>query len=207
LPDATLEALETITKANIGALMAYLIPGATVLWGLRPWSPDVDAWFSNSTSSAPTLGGFLYLTVASFAVGMVVSAVRWMTLDMLLRLTGVRTPKLDFSRLADNLPVMELIIENHYQHYLFYSNTLVAVVAVIACHQLAKDVAPASYLSITGAAALLIVLFFASRNTLAKYHARCHQLLGERPRRDDRPGRASNRSSSVTKARSVVSQA
>ena len=67
--------MTSVSNANFGPLIAYLVPGATVLLGLSPFSPTLRAWLAATPAdSPPTIGGFLYLTVASLAVGMTVSA-------------------------------------------------------------------------------------------------------------------------------------
>src|SRR5271154_3653500 len=70
-----------VSNDNFGPLVAYLVPGATVLLGASQFSPILRAWLASTPTDAPTIGGFLYLTVASLGVGMTVSAVRWSTVD------------------------------------------------------------------------------------------------------------------------------
>jgi hypothetical protein len=66
--------MESVNNANFGPLIAYLVPGATVLAGFSQFSPVLRSWFGAAPADAPTIGGFLYLTVASLAVGMTVIA-------------------------------------------------------------------------------------------------------------------------------------
>ena len=110
------ERMETVTNANFGPLIAYLVPGATVLAGFSPFSPVLRSWFGRP-ADAPTIGGFLYLTVASIAVGMTVNAVRWAVIDTVHAYTGLPLPPLDFSRLGKNVDAFGLLIEIHYRHY------------------------------------------------------------------------------------------
>lgn len=112
--------MQSVTNAMIGPLIAYLVPGMTVLFGLGQFSPTLRGWFAPAPDGPPTVGGFLYLTVASLATGMVVSAVRWAVVDTLHGRTGLR-PLLDFSRLGRNVEAFALLIEIHYRHYQFYA--------------------------------------------------------------------------------------
>ena len=84
-------------------------------------------------ADAPTIGGFLYLTVASLAAGMTVSAIRWAVVDTLHSLTGLPLPPLDFSRLGKNVAAYGLLIQIHYVHYQFYSNEAIATADGISC--------------------------------------------------------------------------
>jgi hypothetical protein len=68
--------MQSVSNDTFGPLIAYLVPGATALYGLSPYVPAVQSWFACTPGDAPTIGGFLYLTVAALAVGMTVSAVR-----------------------------------------------------------------------------------------------------------------------------------
>lgn len=118
--------METVSNANFGPLIAYLLPGATVLLGFSEFSATLRTWFAAAPSDAPSIGGFLYLTAAALAAGMVVSAVRWAVVDTLHSYTGLPMPALEFSRLGRNVEAFSLLIEIHYQHYQFYANMLVA---------------------------------------------------------------------------------
>lgn len=111
----------SVSNANFGPLIAYLVPGATVLWGLSLFSPTLSAWFAGVPTDAPTIGGFLYLTLASLGAGMTISALRWAIVDTVYARTGLPLPTFDFSRLGRNVAAFSLMIEIHYRHYLFYS--------------------------------------------------------------------------------------
>src|SRR4051812_28341633 len=80
--------MQTVTNDSFGPLIAYLVPGATVLLGLSQFSPTLQSWFAAAPAETPTIGGFLYLTVASLTAGMTVNAVRWATIDNLHRIGG-----------------------------------------------------------------------------------------------------------------------
>jgi hypothetical protein len=109
--------MATVSNTTFGPLVAYLVPGATVLLGLSPFSPTLRSWLATAPADAPTIGGFLYLTVAALAVGMTVSAVRWAVIDALHHLTGIPYPPLDFGALGRNVEGFSLLIEIHYRHY------------------------------------------------------------------------------------------
>ena len=107
--------MQNVTNANFGPLIAYLVPGATALWGISEFYPALRSWFAVVPMQTPTIGGFLYLTVASIACGMVISAIRWAVVDTFHRVTGLPPPKLDFSKLGPNVEAYSLLIEIHYQ--------------------------------------------------------------------------------------------
>lgn len=170
--------VHSVSNANFGPLIAYLVPGATVLAGFSHFSPLLQGWFARGTATTPTIGGFLYLTVASIAVGMTVSAVRWALLDTLHAHTKLPMPQLDFSRLGYNVEAYSLLIDIHYRHYLFYGNMCVATAVAYACYRMHSGSAwPLGWPDVAFAF-LEVVFFLTSRDTLRRYFTRSKQLLG-----------------------------
>ncbi|MFO0847147.1 MAG: hypothetical protein U0871_01120 [Gemmataceae bacterium] len=168
--------MQSVTNDTFGPLIAYLVPGATALVGLSPFLPAVQDWLTAARTDAPTVGGFLYLTVASLAAGMTVSAVRWAAVDRLHARTGLPAPDLDFARLPGKVEEFQLLIEIHYRHYQFYANMLVAVaVAYLGFRTHVGFARP----GLADLAVILLepVFYFTSRDTLRKYYARTAQLL------------------------------
>jgi hypothetical protein len=171
--------MQSISNDNFGLLIAYLVPGATVLSALSPFSLTLQSWFATMPSGAPTIGGFLYLTVASVSAGMIVSAVRWATVDTGLRLSGIKAPALDFAGLGGNYEAFLLLIEIHYRHYQFYANMFVATVIAYVSYRVRAGYAGLGWLDLT-VLGIEIVFAAAARDTLAKYYARTEQLLPDR---------------------------
>lgn len=168
--------MQTVTNDNFGPLIAYLVPGATALLGVSPFSATLREWFATAPASSPTVGGFLYVTVASIAVGMTLSAIRWLVVDTIHGRTGLKPPPLDFAGLGQNVEAFVLLIEIHYRHYQFYANMLVAVAIAYGCHRVRVGDLSLGWIDL-GAVLLEIVFFATSRDTLGKYNARCRQLL------------------------------
>ena len=170
-------AVKDVTSNNFGVLIAYLVPGATALWGLSSFSPSLRAWFASTPSNAPTISGFLYLTVASLAVGMTVTAIRWACVDLIHAAMGLTAPELDFSQLPGKVDAYRLLIEIHYVHYQFYANAFVATAIASICHRI--TVQPPCRISWIDPGFVLVeaIFFLTSRDTLRKYHQRTEQLL------------------------------
>ena len=139
-------------------------------------SATLREWFATDPVSSPTVGGFLYVTVASIAVGMTLSAIRWLTIDAIHARTGIAAPHLDFGSLRDNVEAFNLMIEIHYRHYQFYANGLVAILIVYACHRAGAGTTDLGQIDVI-AVGLGAIFFAASRDTLRRYHSRCQQLL------------------------------
>lgn len=158
-------------------LISYLVPGATALAGVSVFSPPLQAWFAITPADSPTVSGFLYLTLASLAAGMTVSAVRWALLDTLHTRTGLQIPPLDFSQLGPNVEAFSLLIRIHYEHYQFYANMFVALLIAYSCYRVNLGTMLTMGWLDAAFIALELVFFCTSRDTLRKYYARGHQVL------------------------------
>jgi hypothetical protein len=171
--------MSEVTQKNFGLLIAYLLPGFVALWGVSFFSSTVKSWLSGTSPNSPTVGGFLYVTLASIGAGLTVSVVRWAVIDTIHHWTGIPDPKWDFSKLQENIAAFDTLVEIHYRYFQFYSNSLVSLLFLYV----ARRIAAGSSIPAVGLAdldfLLLACIFFAgSRDTLNKYYTRVGKLLG-----------------------------
>ena len=142
------------------------------------FSPLVRGWVTADSGTQPSVGGFLFITLASVAAGMVASAVRWAVVDSLHHATGVKEPRWDFRELQENLSAYTLLVEFHYRYYQFYSNTLIAIAFAYGSHFVIECAwCGGPRWPDLGFLIVEAVLFAASRDTLRKYYARASQTL------------------------------
>jgi hypothetical protein len=170
--------VKAVSSDNFGLLIAYLLPGFVALWAVSYFSETVQSWLGTSPVAAPTVGGFLYVTLGSTAIGLIISAVRWAILDTLHHRTGINEPNWRFAQLPERLPAFEALVEYHYRYYQFYSNMLVAILFSYGTRLTALHRWPGH--DGWGEVALflvVIVLFLGSRDTLRKYYSRASALL------------------------------
>src|SRR5437016_3433134 len=120
---------------DFGLLIAYVLPGFTALWGGTYISPSLSAWIGTPPSDPPTVGGFLFVTLASIAAGITVSTVRWLVIDTLHHGTGLRPPDWDFSSLRDSVPAFSLMVDHYYRYYQFYGNMVISVAFVFVARR------------------------------------------------------------------------
>lgn len=170
--------MNELSYKNFGLLIAYVLPGFVALWGISQFSPTVESWISTSGQGAPTIAGFLHVTLASLAAGLTVSAVRWVIIDRFHHATGLKPPRWEFANLDDRLQGFLALVENHYRYYQFYSNTLIAGVIAYVAHlsrhgtTLYQQIWPA-----LGFILLELVFLAGSRDALRKYYSRVERLL------------------------------
>ena len=163
---------------TFGLVIAYLIPGFLALCELSPYSPTAQAWLGALPENSPTVGGFLYVTIASVTSGLIVSTLRWLLLDQVHSRTGLSPPPLDFSKLQENIDAFHAAVDYHYRYYQFYGNTLISLVAISAGRWPVWNLVPGLPPCVVafGLLFLLTLFFFASRDSLSKYYARLSVL-------------------------------
>jgi len=165
--------MKDVSDKNFGVIIAFLLPGFLLLWGLSYSVTDVATWLAKSSrNDAPSIGGFLYATLASLALGLMISAVRWLIVDSVLGWV-TSLPRIDFAKLKDKdaFATFQGIVENHYKYYQYYSNTLIAIVSAFGFY-VCYGGQGAPWPMWIGAVVVAVVLFFASRDALKKYHER-----------------------------------
>jgi hypothetical protein len=171
--------MKDVTEKNFGVIIAFWLPGFLLLWGLSYSWPEVATWLAKSSASdAPTVGGFLYATLASLAVGLVINAVRWAIVDHFLYwITRLRPGNINYGKLTDKdtLAAFQGAIENNYRYYQYYSNAFVAIVGALAFYVAYAPNRP-SRLALAIAIGVALVLLSASRNELNKFNQRAEDI-------------------------------
>ena len=170
--------MKELTASNFGLLVAYLLPGFVGVLGIAVYSETIRTWLASGNGSGPTVGGFLYLTLASLTAGLVISTIRWAVVDQVHHATGVHPPAWDFRRLQERLGAFELLVESHYRYYQFYANMFVAVAIAYVVWRIQEGRRSVEF--DLGVLVLECVLFLGSRDTLSKYYRRVGQLMSER---------------------------
>lgn len=168
--------------SNFGLLIAYVLPGLVAIWGASTLLPPTNTpCFASDISSTASVGGFLYVTVASVGAGLTASTLRWLVIDTLHHHTGIRPPAFNFAKLSEGVQAFHLLIEIHYRYYQFYANSLVAGLFAFSAWRFASPASPPSLHVLDFAFAGFVALFYAaSRDTLKRYYARAGDMLADR---------------------------
>lgn len=112
---------------SFGIVIAFLVPGFVSLWGASYHSATLREWFTAGKGGAPTVGGFLYVTLASIAAGVAVSGLRWFLIDVIwCWVWKAQKDEFEFKNLPGREDAFIFINENHYRYYLYYANMLIA---------------------------------------------------------------------------------
>ena len=185
--------MKDVTNKNFGLVIAYLLPGYILLWGLGDMVSVMDlhgpfqagAEGLNNPSSPLTIGSFLNDTLMSLAAGMTLNTVRWAVIDTIHHHTGLKRPVWDESKLQANLQAFEMLVEHNYRFYQFHSSTFVGLFVIFAVRR------PGPWQFDLALIIILISFFGASRDALSRYYRRAVLLLDE-PERNNKMSNGSH---------------
>lgn len=131
--------LAPTTERAFGLVIAFLLPGFLVLWGCSLSSTYLQNWILTSgASNAPTVGGFLYVTLASLSVGILLSAFRWATIEQALySVGGVKRSRASEEKLSNpgTLTAYQDKIDNYYRYYQCYAHSSLAILSAYLFNQ------------------------------------------------------------------------
>lgn len=171
--------MKDVTGVNFGVIIAFLLPGFLFLWGASFSYEHISVFLAVfGREGSPVIGDFLYSTLASLAIGLIISALRWVILDNLFHKTGIPFPNFNFKNLGDKnrFDAFLAVVENHYRFYQYYSNTLVAIVSAFALYLWSDRDWPSVYIWVI-VTIVSIALLLGSRDALKKYYNRAHAIL------------------------------
>lgn len=163
---------------DFGLIIAFLIPGFILWTGLSLTFPELALPLVHVEVQESSVGGFLFVALASLALGLLLSAMRWLLLDHLFVLFGIKAPTMDFSKLKDPNAFAAYIgvVDNHYRYYQYYSNSLIGGLVALAFH-VAFGGRSISYFEITAIVLVGVALLLASADSLRKYYGRGGAIL------------------------------
>jgi len=167
------------SQNQFGLIVAYLIPGFVGLAGLAPLFPIVGAWLQPVHDGVLGFGPALYTLLAATTASQIINCFRWVFLDQMHAWTGLKSGPTDFGQLKNQIEGFDYLVQNHYRYYQFAGNMLLAVVWSYLINRLLRTSPSLGLGTDLGMVLLVIVLFAASRDALAKYYHRTHRLLGE----------------------------
>lgn len=164
--------MREITYTHFGLLIAYVLPGFVVIWGISGLWPvaPICTGDTSTCSTLPSLIGFFNTTIGAITAGMVVSAIRFALIDTIHHLTGLKRPYLTGRELEDNLGAIHTAIDQYYRYYQFHSNAIIACLIAYGAH-LYKTLAFTGLLEVI-LLFLVIVFWIAARDNLRHYYTK-----------------------------------
>lgn len=190
-----------------GIIIAYIVPGFIVLLALGQIHPDIG--YMMQPDGKTEIAGLLYFfygLIAMIGLGVMISGLRWMTIDQINALTGIKRPAVNHAAIVGRETHYDTLIDTHYRYYQFYANCIVSlIIGDVALRGFAANIE----MTITAELVLLgicVVLWICQRDTLRKYH---HGILTLTEFYDDKrcPSPGSERTKAQNQTRHAGSKA
>jgi hypothetical protein len=178
--------MRDVVAENFGLAIAFLCPGLLMLLALSFFSPALSGGLSAAASAESTIGGFVFILVASMGLGVFVSNARYFLFDRgLLRLPFLGIPEAApdtgvLRRSGDRAVAWDVLRDQFYRYYQFSSNTAVALGVVFVAWWWKIDHAPAAKLVVAFLAAE-VILAAGAADSLKKYRTRTNRLSESEP--------------------------
>jgi hypothetical protein len=159
-----------------GLVIAYVLPGMLGLYAVSFYVPVIGEWFGVARQQEATVGGFLFVLLASIGMGVFLQALSWAFLDRFMP----RISALDLTKRTGDVELAyQDLREQHLRYSQFYANTLIALVLVFVAWYWA---APRTHVAVLVRLGLLLlvgfVLFRAAVDALERYENKRAKLLG-----------------------------
>ncbi len=184
-------------KVDFGQLIAYLVPGALMLYGLSPVFPELASLLQSGDTKNAVITGFV-VAALSIVAGMGISIIRFATVDRTFSLDlkgsnferyphhrGIPHVDIDYSRLLKD-GALNVFLEakaSEKRPYQFYGNVLVVVLAVSLIRLIGQGVGrntdvgtAAIWVGLIVAAT--VILYPAARRSYFRYIVALRQLNG-----------------------------
>jgi hypothetical protein len=178
--------MRDVVAENFGLAIAFLCPGLLVLVGLSFFNDPLAQGLRTVASADSSLGGFVFIVVASAGLGVFISNARYFLFDrglLKVPLLGVPDPAPDSGvvrRVGDRAAAWDVLRDQFYRYYQFSSNTAVALALVFVSWWWKTGHIPAIRLVVAFGVAEL-VLVAGAVDTIKKYRTRTNHLTESEP--------------------------
>ena len=165
---------------SFGLVIAFLIPGMIGVYAASFHVALISAWFGTAASQTTNVGGFLFAILASIGMGVFISGLRWLVLERWMRWEPEQAVNAAARRDDNTELVYQNLVYQFYDFYLFYANTLFALVILyVAWFADAPRTFSMGTLTRTG---LLVVacaiLYVSAKDSLRRFEGRRKTVLG-----------------------------
>lgn len=130
--------MKDVTSTSFGLLIAFLLPGIIGLYSLSFWSATLRSVFATFLTAQSSVGLFLLVLCAAVALGLQITAVRWLIFEQPLS-KEKRLAKEDFAKLQTEakLASFRAAVDEHYRYHQFWGG--MAIVLPIGFFGLVSD--------------------------------------------------------------------
>ena len=121
------ERMGDITSTSFGLVIAFLLPGLAVLYGLTFWSENAKKTYQSLLSAQSNVGLFLLVMLAGVAVGLMLTLVRWLVFEFLLCKEHLDTANFKNLHQKERLDAFRAAADEHYRYHQFWGGMALAL--------------------------------------------------------------------------------
>ncbi len=120
--------MKDVTSTSFGLVIAFLLPGMVGLFAVSFWFPALSNLFITFSKIESNLGLFFMVILASVAVGLELTVIRWGLFEILL-CRKFRLRAEDFANLNSekNLESFRACVDEHYRYHQFWGEMSVNI--------------------------------------------------------------------------------
>ena len=117
-------------RKSFGLVIAFVVPGMIGLYAASFLLPAIQNWFGTVSSQPPTVGGFLFINVAASGTGVFLSGARYFVIQKWLWRQEDPGSNVPLTGRSQSEAAYQNLVAQFYDFYLFYANTLVALIVL-----------------------------------------------------------------------------
>jgi hypothetical protein len=125
--------LKELSSESFGLIIAYLLPGLVGLFSLSLWSYTVRRALEVFLTAQANFNLLLLVILAALAIGLLVTALRWLLLERLFSRANQLTPS-EFASLGSGEKFVAFVaaVDAHYRYHQFFGGMAI-VIPVFYC--------------------------------------------------------------------------
>jgi hypothetical protein len=172
--------MKDVTSTSFGLLIAFLLPGLAALYAFSLWPGPIQSLFQVFLTAESNVGLFLLVILAAIALGIQVTAIRWVLFELLF-CRRHRLSKEAFSNLGDpgKLAAFRAATDEHYRYHQFWGGlTIVLPILYLGLRSPSSNSAWAkSCWTAVVFMVLEVITFAAAIEAYSRYASRANKIL------------------------------
>jgi hypothetical protein len=113
--------MKDITSTSFGYVIAYILPGMIGLYSLCPISPPVKELFKGFLTTNSSIGLFFIAALVSLAVGLQITALRWLIYELMFcRCRKLTADEFASLGVGSKLDAFRAAVDEHYRYHQFW---------------------------------------------------------------------------------------
>jgi len=185
--------MKDVTSTSFGFLIAYLLPGLVALYAFSLWLDPIQSQLKVFLTADANVGLFLLVILAAIALGLQVTAVRWVLFELVLFLVlfelvfgwKLRLSKSDFASLGvpGKLEAFRAATDEYYRYHQFWGGMTIVLPILYLGLRSSKSLDFSWAKSCWTAFAFVVIeviTFAAAIEAYRRYAGRGNKILGKK---------------------------